>query len=406
MSFVEKVAHNTIFQLVARIFSSGSSFLITILVARHFGIASYGDFAKVTAYVSLFYLFADFGLNAMFLQKEENKLKFKDLFYTRIILAIILILGVNVLAWFLPYNPITHIGFSPEVRNGITIFSFTLITEALTYTALALFQRELSYEYFMMATIIGSFTTLLFVFFATLFPYSIMFVLLAYVLGGIIKCTVALFFTKENMFPFQLDTDFIKKLTLDTLPITLMLICNLIYFRIDMIILSSLKPSTDVALYDMSYKFFDFFIALPLFLSNALYPSLLKQKDTGELEKHIHKYIGIFALLSLVIMIPVLVFAPLVGLIKQEFLGAAVPLRLLSLSLPIFFVTSILQWVLVAKKRQVFLAGVYLAAAILNIILNLIFIPRASYIASAIITGISEAIVLAALFVKIKTIIK
>ncbi len=406
MSLVQKIAHNTLFQLIARIATSGSSFLITILIARHFGIIAYGDFAKVTAYVSLFYLFADFGLNAIFLQKENNILKFKDLFYTRVILATLLILAINVLAWFLPYNPTTHIGFSPEVRNGISLFSFTLITEALTYTALALFQRDLSYEYFMIASIIGSLATLLFVFIATLFPYSLVFVFLAYILGGVVKSALALFFTKENMFPFQLDTHFIKQLTFETLPITLMLVCNLIYFRIDMIILSALKPSTDVALYDMSYKFFDFFIALPLFLSNALYPSLLQQQNKQELEKHIYKYMSIFALLSLFVMIPVMLFAPLIGLIKHDFIGASVPLRILTLSLPLFFVTSILQWVLVAKKQQMFLAGVYSLVAIINIILNLIFIPQASYTASAIITGISEALVLGALFVRIQTIKK
>ncbi len=206
------------------------------------------------------------------------------------------------------------------------------------------------------------------------------------------------------MFPFQLDTHFIKELTFETLPITLMLVCNLIYFRIDMMLLASLKPSTDVALYDMSYRFFDFFIAFPLFLSNALYPSLLKQKNSGVLEAHIYKYMGIFALLSVIIMIPVLIFAPLVGLIKPDFAQAAIPLRLLTLSLPLFFITSILQWVLVAKKQQVFLAGVYFVAAIINILLNLLFIPQASYIASAIITGISESLVLGALFIRIKTI--
>lgn len=407
MLFVKKVAHNTIFQIIARLASSGVSFLIAILIARKFGIIEYGDFAKVTAYISLFYLLADFGLNAIFLQKDENTLRFKDLFYTRILLSIIVILCVNVLAWFLPFNPITQIGFSPLVRTGIAIFSFTLITEALTYTALAFFQRELSYEYFMIATIIGSFSTLFFVFISTFFPYSLLFVLLSYVLGGIIKSGLALLFTKESMLPITLDPHFVKKLTMETLPITLMLVCNLIYFRIDMLLLSSMKSSSDVALYDLSYKFFDFLIALPLFLSNALYPSLLAM-EKNQIKEHrsVVRYMGIFSLLAIVVLIPAWIFAPYVGLIKHDFLPAVIPLRILLLSLPVFFVTSILQWGLIAKKQQVFLAITYVSAAAINIVLNMLFIPHFSYIASAIITGISEVVVFVILWIRITTLTK
>jgi len=402
MSLIKKITSNTLFQIIARVFASGSSFLITIVVAKHFGINSYGDFAKISAFVSLFYLFADFGLNAIFLQKEDNKIFFKDLFYTRFFLGVLLIFCVNIVAWFLPFNMVTNVGFSPLVRTGIAIFSFTLITEALTYTALAVFQRELSYEYFMIATMIGSATTLLFVFLSTFLSYSILLVLLSYIFGGIVKAGFSLFFTKENILPMKANTGFIKSMTVETLPITLMLIFNLIYFRIDMILLSSLKSSSDVALYDLSYKFFDFLIALPLFLSNALYPSLLAAEKIKKQGLEVtHRYMIIFAVFAVIIGVPVWIASPLLGLIKPEFLPAQLPLRILLLSLPVFFVTSILQWVLIAKKQQLFLSIVYVLFAGVNIVLNIIFIPSFSFIASAIITGICEAGVFLTLWLKI-----
>ncbi|MCL5113800.1 MAG: hypothetical protein M1372_01355, partial [Patescibacteria group bacterium] len=54
-----------------------------------------------------------------------------------------------------------------------------------------------------------------------------------------------------------------------------------------------------------------------------------------------------------------------------------------------------------SKNKQIFLMVIYLSSALLNIVLNVLFIPVASYNASAIITGVSEGFVLIFLIVKV-----
>src|SRR5258708_191277 len=157
------IAKNTLYQILARIISSGTSFLIVISIARHFSIVSYGDFAKITAYVSLFYLITDFGFNAIFLQNKDNRMRFRDLLYPRIIFAGLIVVGINLLAFLLPYNQLLNTGYSPLVRFGISIFSLSLFTEAILYTCLAVFQRELKYELFLFCEIVDSIVTLAFV---------------------------------------------------------------------------------------------------------------------------------------------------------------------------------------------------------------------------------------------------
>jgi O-antigen/teichoic acid export membrane protein len=70
-----------------------------------------------------------------------------------------------------------------------------------------------------------------------------------------------------------------------------------------------------------------------------------------------------------------------------------IPFRILLLSLPFFFTTSFLQWVLITLEKQKYLMYVYLFSTLLNIVLNIIFIPQFSYLASATITLMSEALV-------------
>src|SRR5260221_3371205 len=99
MNFLKQLAAHTTYQIIARIAASGSSFLITFFIVRHFGVMDYGDFAKVTAFISIFYLFVDLGFNAIFLQKEDAHLRFRDLFYSRLILSIVVVILANAIGF-------------------------------------------------------------------------------------------------------------------------------------------------------------------------------------------------------------------------------------------------------------------------------------------------------------------
>lgn len=399
MQVYKKIAVNTIYQVVARIAATGSSFFITLFIARHFGVSDYGDYAKVTAYISIFYLFVDLGLNSIFLQNDDAHVRFKDLLYARLLLALGIVIVANAIGFVLPYNSVTGIGFSPMARLGIVIFSGTLITESILFSASVVFQRKLIYQSFMLATILGSLTTLILVVTFGLFHLPLLFVFVAFLLGAIIEVVFALLYTEEKLFPISFESKFIKQLFYATLPVALMLIFNMIYFRVDMILLSLFKPSTDVALYDVSYRVFDFLIALPLFLSNVLYPKLIAdEKNSRNANSKLALYVGIFAFLGGAIALPMWFVSPVIfEFIKPQFIGATTPMHLLLLSLPVFFITNILQWILIAKKRQKILAWIYGGLMLSNIILNVLFIPRYSYVASAIITGVSEAIVAGAM---------
>ena len=388
------IAKNTLYQVLARLVSSGTSFLIVIMIARHFGVLGYGDFAKITAFVSLFYLIIDFGFNAIFLQREDNKIRFRDLLYPRIIFAGLIAVGVNLLAAFLPYNSLLQTGYSPVVRLGIAIFSLTFFSESIMYTCLAVFQRELKYELFFFSEIVGGIVALGTVGLLLVSNASLLTLLYAYVLGGIIQCITALFLTKEALFPIRFDTKFFMQLTRETLPVGFMIFFNLLYFRLDLFLLAIMKPTHDVAVYDLAYKFFDFLIALPLFLSNSLYPSLLDhQKNNRMTRQMVKRFILLFFTLSIPVVAGVWIISPFIQIIKPEFLAAALPLRILAASLPVFFATSILQWVLIAQKQQKKLMVVYLFASLINVVLNFYFIPHYSYIGSAVITGVSELLV-------------
>jgi O-antigen/teichoic acid export membrane protein len=394
------IAKNTSYQIIARSITSFIGFLITLVIARKFGVLGYGDFTKITSYVALFYLVIDFGLNAFFLQYENAK--FKNLFYLRILISIGIFLLLNVLAFFLPYNAVLGTGFSAAERFGIFIFSFGVFAQSIILSASAIFQKTVNYYFYMVGTILGSIVNLIIILIFAYLNFSIMYILFGFVFSSFIGAFALLFFTKEKVLPISLNKDFTTKIIKASWPIGLMLIFNLIYFRADIFLLSILKTTQDVGIYGLSYRFFDFLIALPLFLSNAVYPFLLRAKMDKELFFNLTgKYFLVFLLASFVIIVPFWFISPLFALVKTDFANSMLPFRILLLSLPFFFTTSFLQWVLITLGRQKYLMMVYFLSTILNIVLNIIFIPQFSYVACAVITLFSEGIVFAFLLLQL-----
>ncbi|MCL6096903.1 MAG: oligosaccharide flippase family protein [Patescibacteria group bacterium] len=397
------IAKNTFYQILTKGISSLIGFLITIIIARSFGVTGYGDFTKITAFVALFFLFIDFGLNAVFLQNSDKKENgFNKLFYFRLLMALAIFLAANLIAVFLPFNQTLGLGFSPLVRVGIFIYSFSLFTQAIITSATAVFQQKLNYFPYLVAVTIGS---LLNLFVVSVFSYlglSVLYIIFSFLLSNIMTSAATLFYVRKKILPVSFDFKYAKRIFTRSFPIGLMLIFNLIYFRADMLLLALLKPTSDVGIYGISYKFFDFLIALPLFLSNSLYPFLLSSKDNPKRFFSIIKsYALVFLAASMLIILPFWFLSPLLSLLKVGFAPAVIPFRILLLSLPFFFLTSFMQWILIALGRQRFLAYVYILSTFTNIILNILFIPQWSYLASAVITGISEGIVFALLVFKV-----
>ena len=395
------ILKNTTYQALTRLITSGAGFLITLLIARSFGGLGYGEFTKVTAFVSFFYLIADFGLNAIYIKKDDEGKHFRDLFYLRFLISIILIITVNAIALVLPYNKNLDSGFSDITRLGIFIFSFSILFQSIVYSCSAVFQKKLKYDFLMISSGFGAFLTLFLILINVYLFKSIINIYFAFIMGGFLTAVISVIGTKNKILPVSLDFNFVKNLLKETLPIGLMLIFNLIYFRIDIFLLSVFRSTTDVGIYGLSYKFFDFLIALPLFLSNSIYPMLLRKRENKNAFFQIVKKYFIFSLVFSLLLILIFWFAsPLFTFIKKDFIASVLPFRIFLLSLPIFFTTSILQWALIAQNNQKFLMYVYLFCAFLNIILNIIFIPHWGYIASAIITGISEFVVFIFLVLK------
>jgi O-antigen/teichoic acid export membrane protein len=407
-----KILINTFFQVVGKIVSSGFGFLIAIMLARFYGVSDFGEYVKITAYVSAFWIMGDFGLNAIVLQKYndismvvtgldlslQKKLitdKFNSLLTLRILFSLFFIfLSISILS-FLPS------GYTAISKLGIILMSFTILSQNIHLTCNSLFQHNLKYQKTLIALTMTNVVSFVFIALAIYLKASIVFVTASYSLAGLALIISSLWMVRNYIEKITLIFDFseMRKMFLTAFPLGLVLIFNVLYFHIDSFLLAIFKTNRDVGLYGYAYKFFETALVLPTFYGNSVYPVLLTRLKNDNLGFHrlFKKSVFLLLLGSLVLTIIFVVIAPFLirfSTGSRDFRGSVGALQVLSLSFPVYFVTSIFMWFYVAQNRKMFLLLTYGSSLILNFVFNLIFIPRFGFMASAWITGVSEFYIL------------
>jgi len=403
--FCHPIFSNTASQILARLFSSGSSFIVTLLITYYLGFETFGSFTKITTFVTFFYIFIDFGLNPIFLQKHfHNAEQLLDRLLTvRFVISIILLFIIVLLSIALPYNPITNSGFSQLEKLGIFLYSLTLFTHSVMLSIQSIFQKKLAYKNGILPSLFSAVVLIVGVLVGVIFN-NLYAILLSYFIAGIAYTLTAMYITKVVHFHFY-ENDlllFTKDLVKAASPLALLLIFNVVYFRIDTLLLSVMKSTTEVGIYGFSYKFFEFAIIVPTYISNVLYPMLLSINNIQELKIQTNMYVKRMLILGSFATFVGFVSSPLLGFIKDSYTPSITPLQILSLSFPFFFATSILQWFFIIRKRMKYVVCVYALTMLINIVLNFIFIPQFSYIASSYITVLTEGIIFIFLMIQLQ----
>lgn len=399
------VLYNTVSQLMTKIVGAGATFLVTFFLARSFGPEGYGDFVKITTYISLFFLIADFGLNAVYLQDAEPAHRWHELVGLRLIISIVLVfLSVALLA-FLPQG--INQGYTAVVRLGIILFSPAIIFQGFITSANAIFQKKLRYDYATIAVLSGSLATLGIVWVGSgLFSASggTLFGVVGVLVGTIITGFVGFWFVRnlEGQFAISLATQPLRELFVAAIPLGLTLVCNLIYFHADSIILTLTRPTWEVGLYGLAYKVFEVALVFPTFFMNALYPYMIADLKASMMRKAFSILLGT----SFLAVICVWVGAPLLTYIRPEFVQSIGALRVLALGLPAFFLTSLSMWIFIALKKQKLLVLLYATSMVINILLNVWLVPAYGFMAAAWITGFSEVLLLVCSFFLLVPILK
>ena len=408
----KKIAYNTFFQLTGKVVSMGITVLVTIIVARYFGRNIYGEFSLMQTWPALFFIIVDFGFNAVAVREITNNWLNAGKYFTtvlvlRVIFSALLIAVLSIILVFFPY--------SAYLKTGIILSLFMILTQGLYATGNIIFQAKLKYDLSTYAYLAGYIVVLVLTLLSVKLNLGIIFVSLSYVAGGVATFLFMLVFILNNYreLEFKFDKSIAIQLLQQSLPLGLMFIFSQINFKSDSIFLSFLPVPTNlkltnndvVALYNLPYKIFEVTLVLPTFFMNSMYPVYLNKlrESPNSLLNTFKRSILILILMAVVSSIFVVVLSPWIinFLGGSQFHMSVVVLQILMTGLILYFLTQPLAWMLVTMGNQRVLPLIYLASAVFNVISNLIFIPAYSFYASAVITHLSELLILGLLYIAV-----
>ncbi|MFH2085227.1 MAG: oligosaccharide flippase family protein [bacterium] len=394
---LKKIASNTLAQLVAKFFGAGLTLFTTYYTIRLTGLELYGDLTKILVLVAIGFTAIDFGLNAEAIRFGTSESKMRQVLgqviLVRLVLSALVILALNLLIFFLPG------GYSSEVKSIFWLGSLAIIFQGIYTSGNAWFQSNLSYWRPTISVVVGSLTgTGLTLYFLATSP-TLSHLVLANTIGYSVMalCSVFMLCTSGALAPEKcLQTrSSLGGLLRRSLILGLILIASVFASKLDTIILGIFRLSSEVGEYGFAYRIFDVILVLPVFVMNAVYPLLIK--DSGNSSKLISHTTKNMAFIGVATAIFLWFAAPYVNLVKPGLTLTVSVLRLLSLSLPLFYVTAPLMWSLIGARRDKIVLSVYVVAALGNGLLNLLFIPSFGAPAAAAMTGITELFIFCAL---------
>ncbi|MBI2595555.1 flippase [Candidatus Daviesbacteria bacterium] len=388
-----KILKNTSWLIIAQIITKAVSFFYVIFLARNLGVENFGLYIVAISYFSLISSIADFGVSRYVVREVA-----KDHQSLPEILSNIIFLRVTLMAVIFALFALLMYNIDPS-KTRVALSLVAVLAVLPQAVAISLDSAFVALQKLSFSAISLSFYNI--------FSAAIGFILVsrgfgafgavaAVILGQIIYVLCLFFFLIKQRIPLfsKIKENLFKEIILGSLPYGLLGILGLLYFKIDTLLLSYLKGSYDTGIYGAAYKFLEAIIFVPSSLSIALFPVLARLhdgKNTGL--KNIYFKILIFmGGLGVIVLIGYLVVLPgVIKLFLPKFLPSIEVVKILSLSIPFMFIHIPLSQIILSTDR--YLQGVVklsLASLFFNILLNLIFIPKFSFLAAAWVTVASD----------------
>lgn len=412
---IAKITANTTAQLIGKAFSAATTVITTAIIARKFGGEQFGDFFLMTGFATYFYLLTDFGINAVATREiskdggaalDGSKVSkfFNNLLTLRLLESLILVLILSAVLPFIPFR-LKEVSL---IRWGIIIGLFTIFSQAVYNSATVVFQSSLSYHKLVVASVVGNLAFLALVFWLVFTGRDVLSLVAANTLGTFIVSGVAAYMVYRNLGRIGLEFDFglWRRLAAAAFPLGIGIFLTVVVAKADQFLLSILKLSpslgltNDLALgnYGIAYKIFENILVFPTFFVNAAFPLLVRNRETDAAEHKKLFWSSFYFMLIFSILVTAAGYALAPWVINviggSSFSLAPQALRVLLLSLPLFFTSSLFLFQMIAQNQQKIVPFIYLAAAVFNVVLNLIFIPDYGFMASAWITGATELLIL------------
>jgi len=373
--------------------------LVGLWVARYLGPREFGLFSYAIAFASLFGSFAKLGLDSIVVRDlvQEPTLRnayMGTAFWLKIFGAFLMLVMLAFFALFTSNDSITNL-YVFIIASGIIFQSFEVVDFYFQSQVLSKFVSICKISQSLISSLLKIYLILIG---ADLFWFVVVSLLDQVTLG--ILLYIAYHYQKLGNFFRDFDFSLAIKMLNASWPLILSAFAITIYMRIDQIMIHEMLGEEAVGIYSAAIRLSEIWYFIPMIITNSIFPSIVNAKKISE-EQYIVRLQQLFTLLVwisiaaaiLTIFLSKWLVVFLYGLAYQE----ATQVLIISIWGGVFVALGVASncW-LVCENLHHYSFYRTASGAILNVLLNFVFIPRYGIVGSAFATLISQS--MAALF--------
>jgi O-antigen/teichoic acid export membrane protein len=381
------IAKNTFYLTFSSILQRILAFVFFTLIARTVGIEVTGRYSFALSFALLFSILADFGLTSVAVREASRKKEaIHQIFNT--VFGIKLFLGVITFA--LIFLTINLMNYSSEAKFFVYLAALVMILDSVHLTLYGALRSFFNLKYEAVGLIFSQIIVLLIGGFVLISKINPAFLFLALGTGSIFNITFASLVLKIKygiVFYPKFEKQFFSYLFKIAFQFALAGIFVKVYSYVDMVLLSYFKGEMYAGWYSIPVKLTFAFQFIPMAMVAAVYPamsyyfscSLIRLRQTFE------KSLIYLAIIALPLSFGTIILADKVifSLYGSAYAPSIIPLQIMTLSLFFAFLDFPVGSVLNACDKQHLQTGCLGITMVVNIILNLILIPKYSMIGAA-----------------------
>ncbi len=373
---------------LALLFSVGA----TIVLARCLGSEGLGKYGAIYAYLTLFAWMATFGFEPILVREiSRERENAKSLLRTAVVMSCFLAVGTVALAVLIaPFA-----GYPGALRNLLILAGLEYVLTPLRLPSV-IFQVDLRQWYGSTINVVRQGVWCVIIAVLWFFGAPLVYVIAGRVLSATIESTLLWAYSRRFLTgPGRFLREKSVEMFSHAFPIAFASLLAMIYLRIDQVMLHKMVSDSELGQYVAAVKVSELFETLPAALMLAVAPIFaVSAADPERFRNYVDRTFRYLMILAAALCVVIAVgAAPIVRILfGRQFLPAAPLLAVLIWSEIAVFFSAVVVTVLVSRNQQRLLPIPTLAGAAVNVVLNLMLIPRYGATGAAYATLVSYSV--------------
>jgi O-antigen/teichoic acid export membrane protein len=400
MNKLRRVVGNTLISLFGQLVTWTSTLLLTIAYGRFLGDVKFGELYFAITFVSLLGIPIEVGFNQQLTRDvAEDPEKAHAYLWNTLLIKLILWVFLYAIVLFLSLR----LGYGPEQRSIIVICTFTLLSGSIVSVFASLhyaFERTLYPAVGMilekgLSAIVG---------FILLKNGATVQVMALVLLGGSLIDLIwqALWFFRLTGRHIVIRKKVLRNLVRGSIPFVVTGALGVIYYRIDTVLLSLMTNTAVVGWYGAGYRLFDTLVFIPNIIINAImFPIFAKLSadfnSQSTFKMAIEKSMNLLVICAVPIAALFVIAAPnIVGFLyhRPEFANTVPVIQALAPGLVFLYINALFINIIVTTRGEKKIPILSATALVFNLALNLYLIPRYQQVGAAVVTSLTELLLL------------